>query len=361
MRILVATDAWHPQVNGVVQTLRRMQSEVTRHGAEIVILAPQAFRQLACPGYPEIRLAMASLASVTPMVEAIRPDRIHIATEGPIGWAVRAWCLRAGRPFTTSYHTKFPEYAARILGIPASWSYAVVKRFHSRSSGVMVATRSLERELRARGFQRLLPWSRGVDTEVFKPSGERIFGSSAPVFLFVGRISREKSIEAFLDAELPGAKVVVGDGPHLPELRRCYPLVHFTGRKSGADLACAYASADVFVFPSRTDTFGLVLLEAMASGLPVAAYPVTGPVDVVEHGKSGVLDEDLGSAARRALALDRKAARERALQFTWPRAAEQFLHNIQIANAAAGHATGGEHRRSIRGGPAAVRPRGTSL
>lgn len=332
MRVLIATDAWHPQVNGVVRTLSQLEAELQSMASEVVFLEPGRFRQVPLPGYRELRLALPGRTQVARFIDAAEPDCIHIATEGPIGWAVRAWCLRNGRAFTTSYHTKFPEYANRIFGVPEPWVYAVERRFHDRSSGVMVATPSLEAELRQRGFRRLMRWSRGVDTKLFRPKAGTRVPRQRPQFLYVGRVSREKNIEAFLDAALTGDKLVVGDGPRLDSLRRRYPDVTFAGRKSGAELAAIYAAADVFVFPSRTDTFGLVLLEALASGLPVAAYPVTGPIDIVENGVSGILHEDLGEAARRALALDRSAARARAEKFTWRHSARQFLANLEAAN-----------------------------
>mgnify|MGYP000668574457 CR=1 FL=1 len=334
MRVLIATDAWPPQVNGVVSTLTRLEAELERRGVEAVFITPHDFRGIPLPGYRELRVAVPGPGAVARLIDEASPDYIHIATEGPIGWSVRRRCLIQGRAFTSSYHTKFPEYANRIFGMPESWIYALERRFHARSAGVMVATPSLESELRQRGFSRLLRWTRGVDTERFRPSA-RPFRRSEPLFLYVGRVSREKNIEAFLDAPMPGWKLVVGDGPQLPTLKRRYPDVVFAGRREGAELAAIYASADVFVFPSRTDTFGLVLLEALASGLPVAAYPVTGPIDVVENGVSGILDDDLSTAAERALSLDRDAARARAEKFTWARSAEQFLDNVVSANAAA--------------------------
>ena len=331
MRILVATDAWHPQVNGVVRTYTELAEELPAHGAELVFITPEHFVSVPCPGYPEIRLALPSARRVERIIADAGADAIHIATEGPVGWMVRAHCLRRGLPFTTSYHTRFPEYAAALLKIPAPLAYAPLRRFHAPSTGVMVATPSLAKELSARGFSRLMPWSRGVDVKLFSPRALRIFGSVSPVFLYAGRVSKEKNIEAFLDADLPGLKVVVGDGPQLASLRRRYPGALFTGLKTGDELARHYASADVFVFPSRTDTFGLVLLEALACGLPVAAFPVTGPIDIIEEGQSGILDWDLAAAARKALALDRERARARALEFTWPHAARLFLANLNRA------------------------------
>jgi len=335
MKVLVATDAWHPQVNGVLATYTQLAAQAAALGCRIAFLTPKDFFTVALPGYREIGLALPNRKRAAKRIDEERADHIHIATEGPVGWMARAYCLRHGLPFTTSFHTRFPEYAAHHAGIPQSLTYAALRRFHAPSSGVMVATPSMQRELSERGFQRTLSWTRGVDTDLFRPRRDRLFGDHDPVFLYVGRVSREKNIEAFLDADLPGIKAVVGDGPHLASLTERYPRVRFAGRRMGEDLAAHFASADVFVFPSRTDTFGLVILEALASGLPVAAYPVTGPIDIVEHGISGILDEDLTRAAIGALGLDRRKARARALDFTWRRTAEIFLDNIRSARATA--------------------------
>lgn len=349
MRVLIATDAWRPQVNGVVTTLTRLQRELSRLDVDVTFVTPDEFPTLPLPGYRDIRLALARSRRVKCFVDMVQPDWIHIATEGPIGWAMRRFCLSRGRRFTTSYHTKFPEYASKIAGLPVRWVYAFERRFHAPSAGVMCATASLESDLKGRGFHRLMRWTRGVDINHFRPRATRLFGNDH-VFLYVGRVSREKNIEAFLTCDLPGRKVVVGDGPHLAALARAHPDVLFTGRKTGDDLAAHYASGDVFVFPSRTDTFGLVLLEAMASGLPVAAYPVTGPIDIVENGVSGILSDDLAGAARLALTLERDAVRARAAQFTWAHSAEQFLNNIHAAQRRADDVLGinaGAQRASV--------------
>ncbi len=330
MHVLVSTDAWHPQVNGVVTTLGRLRDELSESNVKVSFLTPQRFRTIAMPGYKSIPLALARSKRVGEFIDAAQPDWIHISTEGPIGWATRRHCLTRDRAFTTSYHTKFPEYVAKYTGLPTSWGYAWEKAFHRPSSGVMVATPSLETDLKERGFQNLMRWSRGVDLDDFKPMDVRLFGPH-PVFLYVGRVSQEENIEDFLNATLPGRKVVVGDGPNLPLLKRRYPDVLFAGEKKGRELARHYASADVFVFPSRTDTFGLVLLEAMAAGLPVAAYPVTGPKDIVEDGVSGSLNENLEVAALAALKLRSSAARARARCFTWRHSAHQFINNIKQA------------------------------
>jgi len=331
MRILVATDAWHPQVNGVVRTYERLAVEARAQGAEITFFTPAGFPSVPCPAYPGIRLAIPNRKLAWEAIEAAGADLIHVATEGPVGMMARSYCRRRNKPFTTSYHTKFPEYASALLSIPPSWGFALMRHFHNSGAGTMVATPSLLAELRQRGFTRLMPWTRGVDTDLYRPCAERLFGSDRPVFVYVGRVSKEKNLEAFLAADLPGLKVVVGTGPHLPALQQRFPDAIFTGPKSGEELAAHYASADVFVFPSRTDTFGLVMLEAMACGVPVAAYPVTGPLDVVAQGVSGILDEDLGKAATAALALDRGRVRQDAFRFSWAKTAELFLHNIASA------------------------------
>lgn len=330
MRILVATDAWRPQINGVVRTYERVLAELDALGVETAVLAPDEFRTIPCPTYPEIRLAIPGYAYVIERLGVVRPDAVHIATEGPVGWMARAYCLKRNVPFTTSFHTLFPDYLRARFGFPESWTYAVQRWFHNAGAGMMVATDSLARDLDHRGFRRILPWTRGVDTQLFRPRGVRLFGDG-PVYLYVGRVAVEKSIPAFLDLDLPGRKVVVGVGPMLDELKARYPDVLFTGARSGEDLAEAYASADVFVFPSRTDTFGMVLLEAMASGLPIAAFPVTGPVDLVKPSVSGLLDDDLGRAARGALALDRSAVRAAAESYGWEACARLFLQNIEAA------------------------------
>lgn len=333
MRLLVATDAWHPQVNGVVRTYEHFARHAEAMGHEIGFLTPDGRPSVPCPTYPEIRLALITRRGIHREIERFQPQFIHIATEGPIGLATRNYCLRAGLPFTTSYHTRFPEYVSARVPIPERWGYAYMRWFHNAGNGVMVSTRSLREELSARGFTNIYDWSRGVDTELFRPRDIRLFGSDQPVFMFVGRVAPEKNVGAFLDLDLPGQKVVVGPGPQLDTLRRRYPDVAFTGPKFGDELAAHFASADVFIFPSLTDTYGVVLLEALACGTPVAAYPVTGPKDVIVHGRVGVLDDDLGRAALAALNIDRGACREFALKFSWEACTRQLLDNIRIAEA----------------------------
>ena len=331
MRVLVATDAWAPQVNGVVRTYERLALEAPKLGWDISFLAPPLFRTLPCPTYPEIRLSLASPRAIARHVEHLRPDFIHIATEGPIGLMTRRYCRKRKWPFTTSYHTRFPEYVSARLPVPERWCYALQRRFHNGAAGTFVATPSVAADLAARGFQRLMPWSRGVDTDLYKPRNVRLFGGD-PVFLYVGRIAVEKNIKAFLDLDLPGRKVLIGGGPQLDELRRLYPDALFAGHREGEALAEAYASADVFVFPSLTDTFGLVMLEALASGVPVAAFPVSGPKDVVTDPDAGVLDTDLRTAALEALKLKAKAARAHALRYSWENSAQQFIENVMAAH-----------------------------
>lgn len=331
MKVLVATDAWRPQVNGVVRTYERLTAELAELGCEMTLLTPAEFNTLPCPTYPEIRLALPGYTYVVERLDLINPDAVHIATEGPIGWMTRHYCRKRAVPFTTSFHTRFPEYVSSRFGLPASWIYAWQRHFHNSGQGMMVASQSLASDLEARGFERLMPWTRGVDTDLFRPRDVRLFGADKPVFIYVGRVAIEKNIEAFLRLDLDGQKVVVGTGPLLETLRENYPDVIFTGKLVGEELAEAYASADVFVFPSLTDTFGIVLLEAMASGVPVAAFPVTGPIDNVTQGVTGALDNDLGCAVGRALALDRGAVRQGALHFSWENAARMFMANIEQA------------------------------
>jgi len=328
-RLLIATDAWHPQVNGVVRSLDAIASHAASFDMDVHFLTPQAFRTLPLPGYGEIRLALATASGAAAVINRFQPDFIHIATEGPIGLATRRYCLRSGLPFSTSYHTRFPEYLAARAPVPVWLSYAFLRRFHNAGAGIMVSSPSLEKNLGKQGFKRLLRWSRGVDETLFRPRAEQVLDLPRPIFLFVGRIAVEKNVEAFLRLDLPGSKVVVGDGPMLGWLKAAYPDAHFMGPQQGEDLARTYASSDVFVFPSLTDTFGIVLLEALASGLPVAAYPVMGPVDVIGESRAGVLDQDLRRAALAALEIPRGLCRAHASTFTWRQSAAQFFGNIR--------------------------------
>lgn len=338
MRVLIATDAFAPQVNGVVRSLEKLRELGPRHGLDVTFLAPRDFRSWPMPGYPEIRLSLATRAHAVDALDRVKPHAIHIATEGPIGIAMRGACLARGLPFTTSYHTRFPEYLRARLPVPTSVSYGWLRRFHNAGSGIMTATPGLEGDLRQRGFKRLMRWSRGVDCDLFRPREISVLDLPRPIFLTVSRVAVEKNIEAFLSLDLPGSKVVVGDGPALEAYRARYPDVHFLGSKTGEDLAQTYASADAFVFPSRTDTFGLVLLEALASGLPVAAFPVMGPRDVITSSTVGVLDADLRRAALGALSLSREACVDFARRYSWDASVAQFARNIHTAP---GHAAEG--------------------
>ncbi|MBP2298297.1 glycosyltransferase family 4 protein [Azospirillum picis] len=329
MNILIVSDAWHPQVNGVVRTIGTVRRELEAMGHTVEVIGPDRFRTLPMPTYPEIRLAVGAKRRLWAMIEGMRPDCIHIATEGPLGFAARSYCLKQGKPFTTAYHTRFPEYVRDRAPIPLALSYAVVRRFHKPSSAVMVATQTIEDALKGRGFANIRRWTRGVDTDLFRPRDKGFLDLPRPVSMYVGRVAVEKNLEDFLRLDLPGSKVVVGDGPAREELQRRYPGVHWAGARHGEELAKHYAAADVFVFPSRTDTFGLVLLEALASGVPVAAYPVPGPLDVVDGSGAGCLDEDLGRAVAGALAIPGEICRDYALGYSWRRSAEQFLSNLR--------------------------------
>jgi len=332
MRILVATDAWHPQISGVVRTLESLAKAVRGLGSSIDFLTPEGFASLPLPTYPGLRCALPRPGAVARRIALARPDAIHIATEGPIGFLVRRHCLKQALPFTTSFTTRFPEYIAARVPLPVDWSYAALRRFHAAAVATMVSTPSLAAELTARGFQRLRMWSRGVDNQLFRPDRARHLDLPRPIFMSVGRIAPEKNLEAFLSLPLPGSKVVIGEGPQEAELRARFPQAHFLGSMAGEGLAAHMAAADVFVFPSRTDTFGIVQLEALSCGVPVAAYPVTGPVDVIGQSPAGVLDDDLRQACLRALELPRAACRAHALKFSWEASAAQFLSHLrQIA------------------------------
>jgi glycosyltransferase involved in cell wall biosynthesis len=330
MRILVATDAWHPQVNGVVRTLSMMAEAAKAFGVDVGFLTPQSFRTFAMPSYPDLRVALPGPAKIARLIADARPDSIHIATEGPIGLLVRRHCRRHKLPFTTSFHTRFPEYISARLPIPESWIWAALRAFHGPSQAVMAATPALASELRGRGFRNVVLWPRGVDVRQFHPRPVDL-GLPRPVFLCVGRVAVEKNLEAFLDLDLPGSKVIVGDGPARAALARKYPQAVFLGARQGEALAEVYAAADVFVFPSKTDTFGLVLLEALASGLPVAAFPVTGPRDVIGHEPVGVLNDDLRLACLSALEISPQACLNFAGKHTWEASARAFVENVTDA------------------------------
>ncbi len=330
MKIAIPTDAWHPQVSGVVTKFERIARELEQMGHEVCLITPDMFRTVPCPTYPQIRLALYPNKKMAEILDSFAPDFIHLAIEGPIGFAARSYCLGAGYPFTTSYTTRFPEYIKMRFPIPLRISYSVYRWFHSASSGVMVSTPALISELGKWGFKNLVQWTPGVDTTLFSPARPGIVTDKRPILMFVGRVAVEKSIEEFLDLNLEGTKYVVGDGPDYARLKAKYPQVRFVGFKSGEELAGYYASADVFVFPSRTDTFGLVILEALASGVPVAAYPVRGPLDIIRQGETGFLDEQLGNAVVQAMTIDGRKCREFALSHDWTRSARQFIDNLAI-------------------------------
>jgi glycosyltransferase involved in cell wall biosynthesis len=330
-RILIITDAWKPQVNGVVRTLTTVVRELHEMGHVVDVIGPDRFRTVPCPTYPDIALSLLPRRRLIRMIEAFGPDALHIATEGPLGLAARGWAKRTGFAFTTAFHTRFAEYVQARTGLPVRPIYAWMRRFHGAGQGIMVATQSMRDELTARGFQNIRPWSRGVDLALFRPYPKTEFAHlPGPIFIYVGRVAVEKNIGAFLEMDLPGSKVVVGGGPQLAALQRAHPDVSFTGPRHGEALARAYAGADVFVFPSLTDTFGLVILEALACGTPVAAFPVTGPKDVLiaAAGNIGTVNTDLRIAAMAALVADRAACRAHAERYSWRACAEIFLSHL---------------------------------
>lgn len=330
MRIMIVTDAWKPQVNGVVRSLTETMRELDGFGHQVNMITPLEFKTLPCPTYPDIRLSLLPYRQVAQRIAGFAPDAIHIATEGPLGLAARRYCLREGLAFTTAYHTRFPEYIHARCRLPLPISYAWMRRFHGASQAVMVPTRSIANDLEARGFANVKLWSRGVDTEMFSPGErQRLDESTPPRFVYIGRVAVEKNIEAFLKLDLPGCKWVVGDGPLLSKLKQQYPDVHFAGVFPQHELARFYRAADVFVFPSLTDTFGLVLLEAMACGTPVAAFPVAGPLDVVGDTGAGVLDWDLRAACLQALEIDRDHVRRVAEHYSWQAASRQFESHLR--------------------------------
>ncbi|QCK88370.1 glycosyltransferase family 1 protein [Phreatobacter aquaticus] len=323
MRLAIATDAWSPQINGVVRTLTETAAVLPLLGIEPSFVTPEGLPSLPLPTYPDIRLALVSARHIAERLAAIAPEAVHIATEGPVGHAVRRWCLQRGLPFTTSYHTRYPDYVRARAPIPESWTYAWLRNFHWPAAATLVPTDTMRQELARHGFRNLAIWTRGVDTVAFRPA-DSVLDYPRPIMLTVGRVAVEKNLEAFLGLALPGTKLVVGDGPQLADLRKRYPDVVFLGARTGAELASIYASADVFVFPSLTDTYGNVMQEALASGVPVAAFPVAGPIDVVADPSIACLDGDLAKAIGGALMLDRLRCRQVAECRSWEAAARQF-------------------------------------
>ncbi|MEN8259670.1 MAG: glycosyltransferase family 1 protein [Pseudomonadota bacterium] len=329
MRIALISDAWHPQINGIVTTLTRTTETLHRLGHTVELFTPDCYRTWPCPGYPEVGLAFLCGPCLRPNIEAFKPDAIHLATEGSIGFAARRYCLEKGYNFTSAFHSRFPEYFKMRVGLPLWISYTYLRWFHSESTRVMVSTESLRRELSGKGFNnRLATWTRGVDTELYRPRNKDWLRAPRPIFIYVGRVAVEKNVEDFLKLDLPGTKYVIGDGPQRPELEQKYPMARFLGYQTGEAQARTIAVADAMVFPSRTDTFGLVILEALASGVPVAAYPETGPRDIIGNAPVGVLAGDLKQAALNALKLDPTDCRRHALSYSWEQSARQFVGNL---------------------------------
>jgi glycosyltransferase involved in cell wall biosynthesis len=329
MRIAIVTDAWFPQVNGVVRTLNKTISLLQSWGHEVLCVNPGDFRTMPMPTYPDIPLALFPYSKVKKLLDEFQPDAIHLSTEGPLGWAGRRYCLRHNFPYTTTYHTRFPEYVRLRAPIPLALSYAFVRRFHGKAVLTMVATSSMKQTLEEHGFKNLAYWTRGVDVDHFVPLEQSALDLPRPIAVYLGRVAVEKNIEEFLKLKLDGSKVVIGDGPALEELKQQYPEAHFLGYRENGDLAKHLASADVMVFPSKTDTFGLVMLEAMACGVPVATYPVEGPLDVIKNGLNGWMDDDLQTAMDNALSVNRNSCRQFAEGYSWDACTQQFFSLIQ--------------------------------
>jgi glycosyltransferase involved in cell wall biosynthesis len=327
-RVALVTDAWHPQVNGVVRTLGHVCEGLRSRGHEVFVISPQDYRSFPCPTYPEIRLALTTRRRLEKRLRELQPTNIHIATEGPLGVQARRICVRNGWQFSTSFHTRFPEYLRERLPVPLSWSYAFLRRFHAAASACLVPTVSIHNILQENGFTNTKVWTRGVDRKLFRPIEGVDLGLPKPVFICVGRVAPEKNLDAFLSLDLPGTKLIVGDGPELERLKREFPDAVFFGKQTGETLARSFAGSDVFVFPSLTDTFGLVLLEAIASGLPVAAFPVPGPLDVIANTGAGVLSQDLKQAALDALAIGRLDPDDYLSAYTWEACVDIFEETL---------------------------------
>ncbi|KND57594.1 Glycosyltransferase [Candidatus Burkholderia verschuerenii] len=329
MKIMIVTDAWEPQVNGVVRTLKNTTKELTALGHRVELLTPLEFKTIPCPTYPEIRPSLMPGRHVNERIDKFDPDALHIATEGPLGMAARSYALKHKLPFTTAYHTRFPEYVQARFGIPVGMTYRFLHWFHKHSQAVMAPTPVVKSDLEKYGFDNVVLWTRGVDLDIFQPMDSKVLNTARPIFLYVGRVAVEKNVEAFLKLDLPGSKWVAGEGPALAELKSRYANVNYLGVLSQPELAKVYAAADVFVFPSKTDTFGLVLLEAMACGTPVAAYPVTGPIDVLGTDGPGAMNHDQREACLDALKIERADARAWAERFSWRAASEQFASHLR--------------------------------
>ena len=333
MKVALVSDAWRPQINGVVRTLETTVGKLRGRGYVVEIITPDQFRSIPCPTYPEIRLALGARHEVARRLTSFDADAVHIATEGPLGWAARRWCIDRNMPFTTSFHTRFPDYVAMRTGLPVAWFWPVVRRFHAPATRIMAATRTLADELAGQGLPQTHLWSRGVDLDLFAPDAPllpEMAGLPRPIQLYVGRVAVEKNIEAFLEAPVNGSKVVVGDGPARAQLQQRHPMAHFLGVLQGAALASAYVAADVFAFPSRTDTFGLVMIEALATGTPVAAFPVPGPLDIVGEARDmvGALDDDLAAAIRKALTARPAVCAKEGRRYSWDACTDQFVAGL---------------------------------
>jgi glycosyltransferase involved in cell wall biosynthesis len=332
LRIALISDAWHPQINGVVTTLANTGAALHRLGHTVELITPDLFRTWPCPGYPDVGMAFLCGPKLRPMLKAFKPDALHLATESSIGFAARRFCREFGYRYTTSFHSRFPEYFKLRAGVPLIVTYTYLRWFHERSVRVMVSTESLRHELSRKGFKNLALWSRGVDTELFRPRDKDFIRDTRPIVMYAGRVAIEKNVDDFLKLDLPGTKYVIGDGPQRPELQQKYPAARFLGYQTGETLARYMAAADTVVFPSRNDTFGLVILEALACGVPVAAYPVQGPKDILTGERAGILDSDLRQAALKALTLNPQDCRKFAMQYSWAHSARQFAGNLAPMN-----------------------------
>lgn len=332
MKIALISDAWHPQINGVVTTLSNTCAALLRLGHSVELITPDLFRTWPCPGYPDVGMAFLCGPKLRPILKAFQPDAIHLATESSIGFAARRYCRHYGYRYTTSFHSRFPEYFKLRAGVPLSVTYTYLRWFHERSTRVMVSTESLQNELSRKGFKHLALWSRGVDSDLFRPRDKGFIRDQRPIFMYTGRVAIEKNVEDFLKLDLPGTRYIIGDGPQRLELEQKYPAARFLGYQTGETLARYLAAADVMVFPSRNDTFGLVILEALACGVPVAAYPVQGPKDVLQDARAGILHNDLREAAFKALSLNPHDCRRYALQYSWDNCARQFVSHLTPLN-----------------------------